>query len=205
MITTSGRLPAIPISPAYASIKITSMKYASNYKFLLVLPETGTYSSGTTNQRREIAMKTTYLVFSGEYLVQAQRHCSKASAIEAFRDVAVELDCYDQRIEAALYYAEKRSEIAEYPDFLLSLGPRGGVKIERATTAAANSIMLSVLNDGTIYKDRMHCGFAMLQGSSHRMPFRDLANNEAIKQRREFGSKFRAAEISEAEIGRAHV
>lgn len=77
-------------------------------------------------------MKTTYLVFSTDTLDQAQRHSSKASAIEAFRDCALELDGYGQHIEASLHYAEKRSEIAEYPDFVLSLGPRGGVKVERA-------------------------------------------------------------------------
>jgi len=77
-------------------------------------------------------MKTIYLLFSTDTPDQAQRHNSKASAVEAFRDVAVELDQYGQAIEATLHYAEKRAEIAEYPDFVLSLGPRGGVKVERA-------------------------------------------------------------------------
>jgi hypothetical protein len=66
-----------------------------------------------------------------------------------------------------------------------------------ATTAASNNLVLSVLNDGSAYPDRLHCGFSMLQGSSHRLSFRDLANNEAIKQRAQ-GCKFRAADISEA-------
>ena len=68
-----------------------------------------------------------------------------------------------------------------------------------ATTAAANNLVLSVLNDGAVYHDRLHIGFAMLQGASHKgMTFRDLANNEANNQRTSFGSKFKAAEISEA-------
>jgi hypothetical protein len=67
-----------------------------------------------------------------------------------------------------------------------------------AKTAAANNLVLSVMNDGGVYKDRLHCGWAMIEGSSHRLTFRDLANNEAVKQRREFGSKFHAADISEA-------
>lgn len=67
-----------------------------------------------------------------------------------------------------------------------------------ATSAAANNLVLSVLNDGNVYEDREHCGFAMLQGSNHHLSFRDLANNEAAKQRHQFGSKFKAAEISEA-------
>ncbi len=67
-----------------------------------------------------------------------------------------------------------------------------------AKTAGGNNLALSVLNDGSVYQDRLHCGFAMLQGSSHRLTFRDLANNEANKQRREFGCKFKTAEISDA-------
>lgn len=67
-----------------------------------------------------------------------------------------------------------------------------------ATSAASNNLVLSVLNDGQAYKDRKHAGFAMLAGSSHRLSFRDLANNEAKKQRLQFGSKFKPAEISEA-------
>ena len=67
-----------------------------------------------------------------------------------------------------------------------------------ATTSAANNLILSVLNEGQVYADRVHIGFAMLQGVSHRcLTFRDLANNEAVKQRKQ-GSKFKAAEISEA-------
>ena len=77
-------------------------------------------------------MATTYLVYSTDSIDQAQRCESKASAIRAFRFTAEELDRYGQAIEATLHYAEKRSEIAEYPDFVLSLGPRGGVKVERA-------------------------------------------------------------------------
>lgn len=82
-----------------------------------------------------------------------------------------------------------------------------------AKTAAANNLVLSVLNDGAIYQDRLHCGFAMMQGSTHRIflarilgtalildsrkSFRDLVTAEANKQRR-MGGKFKAAEISEA-------
>lgn len=66
-----------------------------------------------------------------------------------------------------------------------------------AKTAAANNLVLSVLNDGAIYQDRLHCGFALMQGSTHRASFRDLVTNEARKQRG-IGCKFKAAEISDA-------
>jgi len=68
-----------------------------------------------------------------------------------------------------------------------------------AKTAGANNLVLSVLNDGDVYRDRLHCGWAMLQGAAHgRRSFRGLANDEANKQRKQFGSKFKASEITEA-------
>ena len=67
-----------------------------------------------------------------------------------------------------------------------------------ATSAQANNLVISVLTDGSVYEDRKHCGFAMLQGANHRLSFADLVKSEANKQRREFGSKFQAKHISEA-------
>ena len=67
-----------------------------------------------------------------------------------------------------------------------------------ATSAAANNLVLSVLNDGAVYNDRLHIGFAMLQGASHRgLTFRKLADYEATAQRYG-GAKFKPAEITEA-------
>lgn len=66
-----------------------------------------------------------------------------------------------------------------------------------ASSAQSNNLVLSVMNDGAVYADRLHCGYAMLQGASHRLTFTDLARNEAIKQRAQ-GCKFNAAAISEA-------
>lgn len=66
-----------------------------------------------------------------------------------------------------------------------------------ATTEGANNLVLSVLNDGAVYEDRKHCGFAMLQGASHRMTFKDIAHAEAAKQRAQ-GCKFKPQEITEA-------
>lgn len=67
-----------------------------------------------------------------------------------------------------------------------------------ATTLAANNLVLTVENDGDTYEDRLHAGFAMLQGTTHRgMNFRDFAEDEARRQRAQ-GSRIKPAEISEA-------
>lgn len=66
-----------------------------------------------------------------------------------------------------------------------------------ATNAASNNLVLSVLNDGQVYDDRLHCGLAMLQGSSHRLTFKDIVTNEANNQRQQ-GCKFKPQEITEA-------
>ena len=74
----------------------------------------------------------TYLRIGNDYLDNAKRYRSKRDAIHAFLEVARELARFEQRIDATLHYARSKSELAEYPDFILSLGPRGGLRIERA-------------------------------------------------------------------------
>lgn len=66
-----------------------------------------------------------------------------------------------------------------------------------ATTHGANNLILSVLNDGGIYEALKHSGFAMLQGINPSLGFKELINNEVIKQRA-IGSKFSARDIKEA-------
>jgi hypothetical protein len=66
-----------------------------------------------------------------------------------------------------------------------------------ATTAQSNNLILSVINDSSVYEHRKHCIYAMLQGSTHSLTISDLVKNEASKQRLQ-GSKFQAAVISEA-------
>ena len=73
----------------------------------------------------------TYLRIGDDHLEQAKRYASKSAAVDAFLEVARDLDRYGQRIEASLHYARTKAELVEYPDFILSLGPRGGLKIER--------------------------------------------------------------------------
>ena len=74
---------------------------------------------------------TCFLRVGNDYLEDAERHATKADAIAAFAETARELARYDQRIEATLHYAANRDELQEYPDFVLSLGPRGGIRCER--------------------------------------------------------------------------
>jgi len=47
-----------------------------------------------------------------------------------FRVVASELAQYGQECVATIHYARRRSELNEDPDYMLTLGPRGGVQAE---------------------------------------------------------------------------
>ena len=53
-------------------------------------------------------------------------------AKQAFKADAEDLARYGQRHEATIHIAESRVTIQEYPDYCLALGPRGGLKLERA-------------------------------------------------------------------------
>lgn len=66
-----------------------------------------------------------------------------------------------------------------------------------ATSAQANNLILSILNDGQIYDNRLNCGFAILQGSHHIVDIRELVQNEAKKQRLQ-GCTFPASSIKES-------
>ena len=75
-------------------------------------------------------MKTCFLCFAGDYLDRAIKCRSIAQAVDEYLTVANDLNRFGQRIEASIHVALKRSEIAEYPDYVLSLGPKGGLKKE---------------------------------------------------------------------------
>lgn len=64
-----------------------------------------------------------------------------------------------------------------------------------ATSAAANNLILSVLNDGKVYNARKHAIRASLVGASSGIV--DFVKAEAAKQRR-MGTRFKPAEIAEA-------
>lgn len=77
-------------------------------------------------------MKSKYYLRMGmDTLDEAVGYWTKSAAVAAYRDVAEELDQYGQVIDGTIHMAPTRYEIAEYPDFALSLGPRGGVRVER--------------------------------------------------------------------------
>lgn len=72
-----------------------------------------------------------YLRYQDEALEEAKGYQSKGAAVDAFERTARDLDRFGQRIEASLHFGE-RDTLAEYPDFVLSLGPRGGLHCEKA-------------------------------------------------------------------------
>jgi hypothetical protein len=78
-------------------------------------------------------MKNLYFLRIGEdYLDDARAYRTKRGAVAAYGRVARELDQYGQTIEASIHIAPRPADAVEYPDFVLSLGPRGGVRVESA-------------------------------------------------------------------------
>lgn len=57
---------------------------------------------------------------------------SVTAACAAFKISADAMGRFGQTIEASIHIAKNRNELAEYPDYVLSIGPRGGLKKERA-------------------------------------------------------------------------
>lgn len=73
-----------------------------------------------------------YLRIGTDTLEEAQGFLTRAAAVREFRIVATELWGFGQSIEASLHRAPDRDHVAEYPDWVLSIGPRGGIVIDRA-------------------------------------------------------------------------
>jgi hypothetical protein len=73
-----------------------------------------------------------YLSYSNGACFEPKYECyhTKQECLDSFRRTAEDLDRFGQAIEASVHIAPKRSEIAEYPDYVLSLGPRGGLKVK---------------------------------------------------------------------------
>lgn len=76
-------------------------------------------------------MTTCYLRVGDDYLDDATRCPSIAYAKAEFMATAQELDRYGQRIEASIHIADSKDELCEYPDYVLALGPRGGLVCQR--------------------------------------------------------------------------
>lgn len=78
-------------------------------------------------------MRNLYFLRIGtDTLDDARAYQTKRGAVAAFGRVARELDQYGQEIDATVHIASRPSDVVEYPDFVLTLGPRGGVRVEAA-------------------------------------------------------------------------
>ena len=73
-----------------------------------------------------------FLRLGSDDLDQARRYRTRAAAVAAYGHAARELAEYGQDLDASVHLAPTRAELVEYPDLVLSLGPRGGVRVERA-------------------------------------------------------------------------
>ena len=78
-------------------------------------------------------LKNLYFVrIDNDYLEDAKAFQTKSGAVAYFRRTAQELYQYGQSCSATIHIAPRRADVVEYPDFVLSLGERGGVHIEQA-------------------------------------------------------------------------
>ena len=71
-----------------------------------------------------------FLRMGGDCLDDALIFKTKTAAINKFQRVAQELASYDQDLEASLHLALNRNTLNEYPEYVLMLGPRGGVQVQ---------------------------------------------------------------------------
>lgn len=75
-----------------------------------------------------------FCYFATDDLALAVRFCSRAAAVDNYRALLADHLRYGEphnAPQASLHFAATRAEINEYPDYVLSCGPRGGVRIER--------------------------------------------------------------------------
>lgn len=73
-----------------------------------------------------------YLRIDRDTLDEAEYYRSVSDAVWEFSRVANRLHRYDQTVEASLHFVDSLGEEPdEYPDRVLSRGPRGGVRVEK--------------------------------------------------------------------------
>ena len=72
-----------------------------------------------------------FLRSGSDYLEDSVKYSSIADAVEAYRHEATSLARFEQVHEATIHIAKTFDEVVEYPDMVLTLTPRGAVKIER--------------------------------------------------------------------------
>lgn len=76
-------------------------------------------------------MRNKYFLRIGDDTLESARpYRTKAAALAAFADVALDLWRYGQRVTASIHMAPSLDDVVEYPDLVLNLGPRGGVRVE---------------------------------------------------------------------------
>jgi hypothetical protein len=100
------------------------------------------YSGKSLTAARAVAFKASrpfatprdsfWLCLERDTLEQSSPHASLKLARDEFERYARPLERIGQMLTASVHLAPTRKEIAEYPDFVLSVGPRGGIKVERA-------------------------------------------------------------------------
>lgn len=77
-----------------------------------------------------------YLIYAGSPHEKPEAFRSMAEAKDDFWVTAKELDRYGQKCEATLHLRDERihdePKMSEYPEYVLSLGPRGGLRCEQA-------------------------------------------------------------------------
>ena len=73
-----------------------------------------------------------FLRLGSDDLDQARPYRTRAAAVAAYGHAARELARYGQALDGSVHLAPSRAELAEYPDLVLSLGPRGGLRVGRA-------------------------------------------------------------------------
>jgi hypothetical protein len=77
-------------------------------------------------------MKQKYFLRVGsDDLNDVEEHSTKSDAVASYAEAAQQLDGLGQELHGSIHIAESRRDIAEYPDYFLSLGPRGGVRCAR--------------------------------------------------------------------------
>lgn len=73
-----------------------------------------------------------FLRIDNDALEDARAYHTLAGAKRAFCIVAVDLARYGQACSATVHIAPRPADVVEYPDYVLMLGPRGGLQVERA-------------------------------------------------------------------------
>ena len=81
-------------------------------------------------------MKQFFLVLASDHISDRKRVMvfdTKRDAVSHYRSVADDfLRFSDVAPEATIHVAPSYAEAVEYPDFVLSIGPRGGTQVEAA-------------------------------------------------------------------------